>query len=225
MDLAQRTIANLEKLKADPTAFTLAKAVESQISEAEWTKLRNLYFAVKQHQTEHANPNQIDAHFPPEVLAGNGSMVGYYEILPYARLVELTLGADTWLLDDQYCVSPTCPCREAVLSFVPLRPFTGADWSPIDPSLSLRYAYDTGRIEAPPAAGALGLSGQDFLNALRSAQLDLNSLLAKRHVFLRHLFRRALSRRTLCLPTAKPGRNDPCPCGSGKKYKRCCGAS
>ncbi len=20
----------------------------------------------------------------------------------------------------------------------------------------------------------------------------------------------------------KPGRNDPCPCGSGKKYKKCC---
>ena len=24
-------------------------------------------------------------------------------------------------------------------------------------------------------------------------------------------------------PTAKVGRNDPCPCGSGKKYKNCCG--
>jgi preprotein translocase subunit SecA len=24
--------------------------------------------------------------------------------------------------------------------------------------------------------------------------------------------------------TAKVGRNDPCPCGSGKKYKKCCGA-
>ena len=24
--------------------------------------------------------------------------------------------------------------------------------------------------------------------------------------------------------TAEPGRNDPCPCGSGKKYKKCCGA-
>jgi uncharacterized protein len=23
-------------------------------------------------------------------------------------------------------------------------------------------------------------------------------------------------------PTLKPGRNDPCPCGSGKKYKKCC---
>ena len=25
------------------------------------------------------------------------------------------------------------------------------------------------------------------------------------------------------VPTAKVGRNDPCPCGSGKKYKNCCG--
>jgi hypothetical protein len=24
-------------------------------------------------------------------------------------------------------------------------------------------------------------------------------------------------------PAQKPGRNDPCPCGSGKKYKKCCG--
>lgn len=22
----------------------------------------------------------------------------------------------------------------------------------------------------------------------------------------------------------EPGRNDPCPCGSGKKFKKCCGA-
>ena len=24
-------------------------------------------------------------------------------------------------------------------------------------------------------------------------------------------------------PASKVGRNDPCPCGSGKKYKKCCG--
>ena len=24
---------------------------------------------------------------------------------------------------------------------------------------------------------------------------------------------------------SKPGPNDPCPCGSGKKYKKCCGAN
>ncbi len=41
----------------------------------------------------------------------------------------------------------------------------------------------------------------------------------------------ALPLRPVVLPAAEPGgvavvgRNDPCPCGSGKKYKKCCGAS
>lgn len=26
-------------------------------------------------------------------------------------------------------------------------------------------------------------------------------------------------------PVTKVGRNDPCPCGSGRKYKKCCGAN
>jgi len=28
---------------------------------------------------------------------------------------------------------------------------------------------------------------------------------------------------TVGMKKAKIGRNDPCPCGSGKKYKNCCG--
>ncbi|MBK1707338.1 SEC-C metal-binding domain-containing protein [Halochromatium glycolicum] len=26
------------------------------------------------------------------------------------------------------------------------------------------------------------------------------------------------------ITSTKVGRNDPCPCGSGKKYKKCCGS-
>ena len=33
----------------------------------------------------------------------------------------------------------------------------------------------------------------------------------------------APSGRTLPKVAKTPGRNDPCPCGSGKKYKNCCG--
>ena len=33
------------------------------------------------------------------------------------------------------------------------------------------------------------------------------------HLFLKYFVRTAM---------AKVGRNDPCPCGSGKKYKKCC---
>ena len=31
--------------------------------------------------------------------------------------------------------------------------------------------------------------------------------------------------KTVKRETPKVGRNDPCPCGSGKKYKKCCGAA
>jgi uncharacterized membrane protein len=30
-------------------------------------------------------------------------------------------------------------------------------------------------------------------------------------------------RKIIDIKTVKTGRNEPCPCGSGKKYKRCCG--
>jgi len=32
-----------------------------------------------------------------------------------------------------------------------------------------------------------------------------------------------ISPRTIVRSSPKTGRNDPCPCGSGKKYKHCCG--
>jgi SWIM/SEC-C metal-binding protein len=31
-------------------------------------------------------------------------------------------------------------------------------------------------------------------------------------------------KQTTAVGTKKANRNDPCPCGSGKKYKKCCGA-
>ncbi|MBR5448036.1 MAG: SEC-C domain-containing protein, partial [Clostridia bacterium] len=34
---------------------------------------------------------------------------------------------------------------------------------------------------------------------------------------------KSVSKRPVVNKTAKVGRNDPCPCGSGKKYKKCCG--
>ena len=32
------------------------------------------------------------------------------------------------------------------------------------------------------------------------------------------------SKKTRAVSTKKANRNDPCPCGSGRKYKKCCGA-
>ncbi|HUC18187.1 MAG TPA: SEC-C metal-binding domain-containing protein [Acetobacteraceae bacterium] len=46
-------------------------------------------------------------------------------------------------------------------------------------------------------------------------------------LLLRKIAQLRASRRVARPPTRypKPGRNDPCPCGSGRKYKRCCAQS
>ncbi|MDD5946014.1 MAG: SEC-C metal-binding domain-containing protein [Clostridia bacterium] len=39
------------------------------------------------------------------------------------------------------------------------------------------------------------------------------------------LYKEQRNSRTVVHEGPKIGRNDPCPCGSGKKYKKCCGAN
>ena len=223
MDLEKREIGNFGKLKSDPASITVAKAIANEISKADWNRLWGFYLSAKRYLTEHADPDQIDAHFPPDVLAGDGSMVGYYEILPYAKPIEFTLGAHTWVLDDQHCVRAKCSCQEAVLSFFELRPSAQPSGNGSEPTLCIRYAYDTGQIEALSNVKDRRWSGKAFVDALKKVLPDVDSVLAKRQALLRRLYRRALSRKTIRLQAPKPGRNDPCPCGSGKKYKSCHG--
>lgn len=62
------------------------------------------------------------------------------------------------------------------------------------------------------AAKAPWLYGMDEWDGVLSAEKrqEITKQFKSDHVFHRE---------------AKIGRNDPCPCGSGKKYKKCCGAS
>ena len=42
---------------------------------------------------------------------------------------------------------------------------------------------------------------------------------------MRRLRTKAARTKTVTRDQPKIGRNEPCPCGSGKKYKKCCGAT
>ena len=74
MDLEQCEIANFEELNSDPESIALAKAIANEISKADWNKLWGFYLGAKRYLTEHADPDQIDAHFLPDVLAGDGRL-------------------------------------------------------------------------------------------------------------------------------------------------------
>ncbi len=62
----------------------------------------------------------------------------------------------------------------------------------------------------------LSLTKMSFMSILR---MGLFSYQMKRAIHLQYW----KNRRTIKREEEKVGRNDPCPCGSGKKYKKCCG--
>ena len=65
-----------------------------------------------------------------------------------------------------------------------------------------------------PAAQKLTLSGSQSQKPVSPLQRPQGE---------RHVTDSALKSATVVRTTPKIGRNDPCPCGSGKKYKNCCG--
>ena len=88
--------------------------------------------------------------------------------------------------------------------------------------------FDTEKIEQ---AAKLGIRGDDNLKYLIAGIVDLNSIpkekshleigIDENPVPLVH-FLPDLNKTTF-IADIKTGRNEPCHCGSGKKYKKCCG--
>jgi hypothetical protein len=220
MDLERRQIANLGDLKANPAIRALANAVATECGPEQWNQLRRLYRELKQYWTEHSDLEQVQVSFPPDVLAG--AMVSYFDVFPFARRIEFIHEQENWLMDDQYCCNPKCPCEEAVLLFFRLLEKSGRE--PLQSTLSISYQYRDGQVTRLEPEGDRRYSEHSLLESLKKARADLNSLLAQRQSLLRRLCRGSLKRQTIHTPEPKIRRNDPCPCGSGKKWKRCCGA-
>ena len=220
MDLRKRSVANLKDL--DAANLALAETIVSEMSEEGWAVLKDIYATAKQRATEQADIETLDVSFPAEVMGREAAMAGYYEIFPHAKPIEVSVGSATWIVDDQYCVKPSCSCREAVLSFIQVPP-PGSASAPTEPTIVVRYGYESGHIETLLGADNAHPSRAMFFDALKAGNAGLNSLLAKRQSIMRRLYKRALGLKTEQAPV-KPGRNDYCPCGSGKKYKKCCGA-
>ena len=68
---------------------------------------------------------------------------------------------------------------------------------------------DLGPLAGGRTAGMAALRGAGSTSADAGAEAAMNAALT--------------SATTMVRETPKVGRNDPCPCGSGKKYKKCCG--
>ncbi len=239
LDLEKRELSHGRDPAPSPESLAFGSAVAAELGDPDWLALADyLRKAKDRHFRDSAGP---EGAFPAEVLSGEVSMVGYSEIFPRASAFVLQIDSDNWLADDQYCVNPECRCREALLSFISLTGDTPPENLPEAPAAF----YDYRRAKFVPANQP---SGQpelaELFRRLRQAHPDLDLQLKARHLEMRTLYRQALRAESDADPvhvasetrsgstaaasplaprSTKAGRNDPCPCGSGKKYKKCCG--
>lgn len=147
-----------------------------------------------------------------------GDLVNWYEAHPSGR-PDIYIDDDgAFLAEDLYCVNPTCTCSEVVIVFSPARARSAPDVGSIRvrvPSLEIIE-----RSVKPAEAALLARLWRAF--SARHRRLAERLSQRKRH--MAELASEHLRRRTpVARPAARVGRNEPCPCGSGKKYKRCCG--
>lgn len=130
-------------------------------------------------------------------------------------------------LADAYCVEPKCDCQRVVWTVV-TAPVGNPD--KLQQLGTVSYSFRT----REPAVEQIGRGvdpNQLFMLVanLLKGQPDLAGVFQQRYGFLRQQLSPLLTAqrrlRTEARTQNTAGRNDPCPCGSGKKYKRCHGAA
>ncbi len=212
-----------------PTSSRLAHELANRMSSEDWVQAERLYRSEKAEFSELTDIAEFDLPFPDEVLADPGVLVQYQEVFPLSWNLQFETAGGLWVVLERYCSNPACACQEVFLSIVSVpRDATRRTVGEKDVTqLQFDYARDSVKVlkNGPPGSPP----PLELFAALRAAQPDLEERLRRRNRVLRqahHQARPSQARLTTPNPVraeTKVGRNDPCPCGSGKKFKKCCG--
>jgi hypothetical protein len=150
-----------------------------------------------------------------------GLLVSWTEAFPDDLNFLLEYQGAIFWANDMYCINPGCPCQTVLIAFC--------------------QVHDKSRMEemgtVPIHLGRWQVEGIDPQMGNEKKLRSLWELLRKRPGLKLTLQERRRESRAIGreivrmgrgkamekpLPKLKAGRNDPCPCGSGKKYKNCC---
>jgi hypothetical protein len=138
--------------------------------------------------------------------------VPYFEVFPSRWDLSVVVDRRLWWIVDHWCLKPGCTCSEVGLGFhaedgsaeelvgvdLPKRRLEGPEWSETG-----RRLWEAVRAE------------EELIEELDDRRADIRRVARKLPEFL--------NPPRAAAPPPGAGRNEPCPCGSGKKFKRCCG--
>jgi hypothetical protein len=223
LDLATRKLANTPSQETPPESARFARAFVRELEEKTWVQLREIFLAGKRRLSEHLNPDTVRYHrFDAGQIENENLMVSFISVFPFEDKLSFTCDSRNYLVNDYYCLNSRCTCKDVHLVFheVPAGKRSSTH-APIAGSLT--YSYGSRTISFDRNSTASREHVQRLFDSLKTARPDLTSVVRKRHRTLRLLYSRSRRKNDPPSSTSKVGRNEPCPCGSGRKFKHCCG--
>jgi hypothetical protein len=237
VNLASGAVAFPENYQADDRKKEILKQVGDGLTEAHLSALRRHYKEAKDWGNEN-NWKEADwSHL------ADGILVYWTEVFPLAEPWIFRHENTDYMAEDSYCIVPSCDCNDAHIAIYKIhRPpllsrilaamahLSGRNSPPTNLSATIIgvVKYDTktgqlsvGEVECGRPDQLLRLAGVLF-----ETTKNLASELRRRYGFMRDFGRHVAEQKKLkAAPVTRPftpGRNAPCPCGSGRKYKKCC---
>ena len=217
VDLGTKAIDAKFRARASRSDLAFAATLLAAMEPADFDLLGRLHHAIKSRETERARPADIKAHFDFDEIERSSILQAYNDILPFAETIQLAVDGIEYVALDQYCVRPGCDCTAAHVDFVALA--EGSEALQSAAAVGIDYqagTWDLVENEPPPRDMAA------FKCWLESATPGLYGKLRARHKKLRAIYSHCRKRARAAVPQEPAGRNDPCPCGSGRKFKKCC---
>lgn len=233
-DYKYRFCLNTEKReiseKNDNISLTERNFAESflmELSDNDWSDFYLYFLAFKGQIIENCDYKKLDYDF--SILEKEDeSLIGFGEVFPYSLKYYIDIDKDKYTaIHDHYCINPDCSCHDSVLSIIEYD--KTRNYKDV---AEIIYNYNNGTWESFDKNKVVDQKViNEILNKFKEKYSDFKEKLKKRHKILKELYLK-YSRKNNILSnndfekviSNKIGRNDPCSCGSGKKYKKCCGA-
>jgi len=220
IDLDKEILEHKGKGKTPIGDLVFAELLFSELDKKDFELLNKIKFKYKNKITNASSVDSIDAYFDYSSVEEDGLMSAYNDVLPYADQFLVKIEDKQYMILDQFCLLPNCSCTDATLSIFSIDAPNRAGEEVCSVSINYR------KRKWEEAKSYLPSFPVNTLKSATETQIpDIYDKLLARHISIKaiyaHCKKRHFGRKeTLQLP--KVGRNDPCPCGSGKKYKKCC---
>ncbi len=159
-----------------------------------------------------------------EVFGDSGSVLsggsGYSFDFEYQK--------EKYYVDDMYCLDPACNCKTAHLVFLKYDKRTEVTSDIFTAKFDFGKGLEVEENLSIKKGDAIKIfdkwmeSDNEAIDILKSRYRELKEI--GKDLLEKHGVHKKLPEDSLLLVNnGKIGRNSPCPCGSGKKYKKCCG--